>query len=85
MTRGGIISDRLDENKIRDRELLVNLQGANLKERNLRGANLSKTRFLRAKFDEHCRKTILVNENWRDAEFDSEVRKTLENISGSQS
>ena len=56
---------------------------ANLSEANLSGANLSKTKFFEAHFDEECLKTILVSKNWKDAEFDSNVRKILEDMSGS--
>ena len=66
----------------------ANLSGAKLIEVNLRGAklieaNLSKTKFFKAKFDDECLKTILVSKNWRDAEFDSNVRTKLEDMSGS--
>lgn len=63
----------------------ADLSGADLSGANISGANLSKTRFLGAKIDEDCLKTILVDENWRDAEFDSDLRKILEDMSGSQS
>jgi len=44
---------------------------------------LSKTKFLGAEFNEKCLKTILESKNWRFAEFDSDVRKTLEDMSKS--
>ena len=61
----------------------ANLSEAYLSNANLSEANLSKTEFFKAKFDEECLKTILESGNWRDAEFDSDVRKTLEDMSGS--
>ena len=71
----------------------ANLRGAHLNDADLSGAylikadlseaNLSKTKFFEAHFDEECLKTILVSENWSDAEFDSDIRKTLEDMSGS--
>ena len=61
----------------------ANLTEADLIEANLSGANLSKTKFFKAKFDEECLKTILVSKNWKDAEFDSNVKTKLEDMSGS--
>ncbi|TFH47273.1 MAG: pentapeptide repeat-containing protein [ANME-2 cluster archaeon] len=61
------------------------LSGANLNRANLSGAILSNTKFFGAHFDEECLKTILESKNWMDVEFDSDVRKKLENMSGLQS
>lgn len=59
----------------------ADLTDANLEEANLTGANLDKAKLVRAIIDKKCLKTILDSHFWINAEFDSDIKKKLEDMS----